>query len=226
MGFSSEKEMKKVAIEALSSGFLEKEAYILDEFAYANGRSDLVLANTSNEYLARRMEVLGISSSISDDYHLQTFLQLHSRSKPITREHFFSLGAIEQRKKRQALKWLIDKGFVVEEGDKLKTAPRLRRHITTSYSIELKLGKWRKALDQAIRGKSFAEYQIVAIPSENILRAINHEEEFVDNNVGLMELSRNGEYFVHIEPEKQNPYSPMNKWRLNEQSIRHIDSIQ
>ena len=225
MGFDSEREMKEVALKTLSSGFTEGRTYILDEFAYANGRSDIVLANASDEYLSQRIDVLGISSNISDDSYLQTFLHLHSRSKPVSREHFFSIGAIDERKKRKALNWLTENGFVVEVGDKIRTAPHLRRHITGSYSIELKLDKWKKALEQAIRGKSFAEYQMVALPSENILRAIEHEDEFHKHEVGLMELDPSGEYHIHVEPQRQNPYSPMNKWRLNEQSISNINSI-
>lgn len=225
MEFKSEAEMKRVALDALSEGFSDGRSYIMDEFSYANGRSDIVLANASDKYLNQRYEVLGISSSISDDSYLQAFLQLQSRSNPISREHYFSIGAIDRPKKQKALDWLIDRGFVVEDEGKIRTAPYLRRHITSSYSIELKLGKWKTALDQAIRGKSFAEYQVVALPSENVLRALEHEEKFHEHEVGLMELQPDGAYYMHIEPSKQNPYSPMNMWRLNEQTISQGSSI-
>lgn len=220
MGFESEREMKKVALEALSDGFDDGPTVILDEFPYANGRADIVLAKASEEYLKQRVDILGISSSIQENTHLQVFLQLHGRG-PITKEHFYTVGATERRKKEEALNWLIESGFVEElKNGKVRTAPYLRRHITTSYSIELKLGKWRQALEQAIRGKAFADYQFVALDEENILRAINNIDTFKENGVGLMEIKPDGEYFVHCEPEKESPYSPMNKWRLNETTIK------
>jgi len=219
MSFQSEKELKKSAIEALSEGFGSGETFLIDEFEYANGRTDLVIGNSSEAYLERRKEILGISDSISDDLYLQVFLQLHSKGQ-ITREHFYDVGAIDKKEKEDALGWLIEHGFVTEKGNKLSTAKSLRRHVTTSYAIELKLGKWKKALEQAIRGKSYADYQFVALAEENILRAIENIELFEENDVGLMEISKDREFHVHYQPGKQNPYSPMNKWRLNETTIR------
>ncbi len=220
MSFDSEAEMKEVALETLEDGFTDGETVILDEFSYANGRADIVLAKASEEYLKRRIDVLGISSSIEENTYLQVFLQLHGRGA-VTKDHFFTIGATSENKKQEALDWLIESGFVKELDDgKIRTAPYLRRHVTTSYSIELKLGKWKQALKQAIRGKSFADYQFVALDEDNIIRAIENIDEFKKHDVGLMEINSDGEYFVHYKPEKESPYSPMNKWRLNETTIR------
>lgn len=211
--------MKQVALKALNSGFADGPTVVVDEFAYANGRADVVIARASEAYLDRRIEILGISSNISRDVNLQVFLQLHHKG-PMSREYFHSVGALDRTTKNQAINWLIKHGFVHEVGDgKIQTAPHLRRHVTTSYSIELKLKNWKKALEQAIRGKSFADYQFVALPSENVLRAVDHIEDFEEHSVGLIEISRDGEYFVHHWPERQSPYSLMNKWRLNEETI-------
>lgn len=220
MGFSSEEEMKKVALESLKGEFIGESGIILDEFSYANGRADIVLAKASEDYLKRRTTDLGISSAIDRDSYLQTFLQLHGRG-PITKDYFYSIGALDKSTKKKALEWLQERGFVKElEHGKIRTAPNLRRHITTSYSVELKLKNWKTALEQATRGKSFSDYQFVALDEENILRAQENIEIFREKEIGLMEISSNGDYHVYYHPEKQNPYSPMNKWRLNETTIR------
>lgn len=220
MGFNSEAEMKEVAREALSDGFTSGPTIMMDEFAYANGKADLVLARASESYLNHRTNVLDISTPMKKDSYLQVFLQLHNHG-PVTREHFYSVGATSKRTKDEALDWLFNYGFATETDDgKIQTAPYLRRHVTTSYSIELKLENWKKALEQAVRGKSFADYQYVVLDESNILRAINHMGEFEDYGVGLMEIDETGEYHIHYKPDKESPYSPMNKWRLNEKTIR------
>lgn len=219
MGFDSEQEMRKVAIDSISQDFAQEESILLEEFTYGNGRADIVLANPSTAYLDHRINELRISSVLERKSHLQAFLQLHGRG-PITRDFYYSVGAMGKRKKKNALEKLIKKGFVDElDNGKIQTAHDLRRHVTTSYSIELKLSKWKKALEQAVRGKSFSEYQYVALDEDNVLRAIDNLELFEEYGVGLMEISEDGDVYIHKEPSRQKPYSPMNKWRLNERTI-------
>lgn len=219
MGFDSETEMKEVALESISRDFANDDSILLEEFTYGHGRADIVLANPSTAYLNHRINDLNISSALENKTQLQVFLQLHGRG-PITREHFHTIGAMDRRTKTTEVRELIDKGFIEEVSDgKIQTAHDLRRHVTTSYSIELKLSKWQKALEQAIRGKSFSQYQFVALDDENVLRAVENLEVFKEYGVGLMEISDDGEIYVHNEPDREKPYSPLNKWRLNERTI-------
>ncbi len=217
--FQYESELKDVAVQAFERDFLEEPYIRIEEFEYANGRSDLVYAKESEAYLQRRFKELGLSSPISRDDQLMTFLQLHGRG-PITRIHFHDIGALDKRTKDQALNQLIEDGFIIEtDENKIKTAPNLRRHIISSFAIELKLTNWRTALEQAHRSKSYSEYQFVALPESSIIPAQEHITEFTSKNIGLIEVTENGEYYIHHEPDKENPYSPMNKWRLNERTI-------
>ncbi|WP_049986561.1 hypothetical protein [Halobellus rufus] len=219
MGFDSEQEMREVAIDSINQDFAQDESILLEEFTYGNGRADIVLANPSTAYLDHRINELKISSALDSKSQLQVFLQLHSRG-PITRDYFYTVGAMGKRKKQNALEELLKKGFVEElDNGKIQTAHDLRRHVTTSYSIELKLSKWKKALEQAVRGKSFSEYQYVALDGDNVLRAMDNLELFEEYGVGLMEISEEGDICVYKEPSRQKPYSPMNKWRLNERTI-------
>ncbi len=220
MGFESETQMKMVARNVLDSSFTGGPTNVIEEFSYGAGRTDLVLTKESETYREHRLDVLGINTAIEQDSHLRAFLLLHSRDE-ISKDYFFRLGAMDERKKRSALKWLITNGFVEElEDDRIRTAPHLRRHITRSYSIELKLKNWQKAVKQAFRSKSFSDYQYVALDDDYILRAIDNIDVFKDYGVGLISIDQGSEqYVVHYDPDRETPYSPLNKWRLNETTM-------
>lgn len=219
MGFDSEADMKVVAKEVLDSSFTGGPTTTIEEFSYGAGRADLVLAKESDAYRQHRLNVLGINSAIDHDAYLRTFLLLHNR-KEISKDYFYKVGALDKRTKTEALDWLTNSGFIEElPGNKIRTAPHLRRHITRSYSIELKLENWRKAVKQAFRGKSFSDYQFVAIDDENIIRAIDNIDIFEKYHIGLISINTDHGYFVHHAPERQTPYSPLNKWKLNETTI-------
>ena len=219
MTFESEERMKSTAINAFDNELLDEPFTRLDEFEYANGRCDLVYAKESEAYLERRFKELGISSHMLNDHQLMTFLHLKSRGE-ISKNYLMEIGALEEGKKRAALESLIEKNFIVKvQGGKLRTAHNLRRHVLESYSIELKLENWKRALEQAIRSKSYSEYQYVALPESAILPAQDHIEEFISSNVGLIEIFEDAEFYIHHEPNQEDPYSPINQWRLNEKTI-------
>lgn len=220
MGFESESKMKTVAKNVLDNSFTGGPTKVIDEFSYGAGRTDLVLTKESETYRDHRLNVLNINNAIERDSHLRTFLLLHSRNE-ISKDYFYGLGAMDKRKKKSALKWLISNGFVEELSDgKIRTAPHLRRHITRSYSIELKLKNWKKAIKQAFRSKSFSDYQYVALDDEYVIRAIDNIDAFEEYEVGLVSIDQEEEqYFVHYDPDRQTPYSPLNMWRLNETTM-------
>lgn len=219
MGFESEAAMKEVALEVPWSDLTHGPTTVVDEFSYGAGRTDIVLAKESQAYRGHRLDTLGIDAVIDDDSHLRSFLLLHNRDA-VSKEYFFELGALSRSSKEESLNWLISNGFVNELSDgKIQTAPHLRRHITRSYSIELKLDKWRDALKQAFRAKSFSDYQFVALDDENIIRAIDNLEVFEEYGVGLIAIRDDCDYAIHHNPERDRPYSPINMWRLNERTI-------
>lgn len=219
MGFESEAEMKSVAKTVFSNGFTDGPTTVLEEFSYGGGRTDLVLAKESDAYRQHRQEVLGIEAAIDHDSYLRTFLLLNNR-KDVSKQYFYGVGAIDRKTKSKALDWLIDNGFINElPGGKIQTAHNLRRHITRSYAIELKLKKWKQAVKQAFRCKSFTDYQFVVIDEDSIIPAIDNIDVFEKFDIGLVSLNEDCEYFVHHEPKRQDPYSPFRKWKLNETTI-------
>lgn len=219
MGFDTEADMREVAQETLRNAFNEPEARLFDEFSYGSGRADYVLARVSEAYLSRRLNDLNINTAIDNERILQAFLLLHNR-ETISKDYFYEMGALDRASKKEALDWLTEHGFAKEIGDShIRSAPNLRRHVTTAYSIELKLSKWQKALKQAFRGKGFSEYQCVVMDAEYVDRALDNQHRFQEHGIGLMSLTENGDYELHLPPERNNPYSLINKWRLNERII-------
>lgn len=219
MSFETEEELREVARPVLKEEFGTNNTEIVPEFSYSAGRTDIVLTSVSDKYLRHRTQELGIEIPITEKDYLKTFLQLHNRGE-ITREYFYELGAADKRAKKEALDWLIDGNFVIETSDgKVKTAPYLRRHITQTFAVELKLSKWRSALKQAVRGKSFAEFRYVVLDANRVDSALKNKEKFRERNVGLLSVDAQGNCVEHVQAEKVNPFSPLHSWLLNETTL-------
>ncbi|WP_232700821.1 hypothetical protein [Halobacterium wangiae] len=216
--------MKQVAKEFLPKCFGVREENIIPEFDYGKGRTDLVLVNISNDYWSHRSDQLNLSQPIIDEQHLISFLQIHGRG-PVTEDFFIACGAQPKRKKRESLKWLRNNGFITElDSGKIRTARNLRRHVTTTLAIELKLEKWKTALRQASMGRSFAEYRYVAIDEDHIDPAYANLDEFKSNNVGLLSINDSGETTIHWSPERGDPYSNLYQWKINEKSVSEVST--
>jgi len=224
MVFSTEKEMKQVAKECLPNCFGIHKNHIVPEFDYGKGRTDLVLLNISDDYWQHRTERLDLPVPISKEQHLISFLHLHGRS-PVTEEYFIDSGAQPNRKKRESLTWLRDNEFIhTTNSGKICTANNLRRHVTTTIAVELKLDKWKRALEQASMGRSFAEYRYVAVDESHAGRAKANMEKFKENNIGLMSIDTDGNVTIHWTPCRGAPYSSLYKWKINEASLGELRS--
>lgn len=220
MGFNSESAMKKTAAPVLERKLARDNAEVVEEFSYSAGRTDLVFTYKSDAYLRRRVEELGVGIPITDKSHLKAFLRLHKRGE-ITEEYFCQLGANSRRESEKALKWLLKNGFAERTKDgKVRTVPYLRRHITTAIAVELKVEKWRDAFKQALRGRSFSEYQYVVLDAAHVSPALDNMEMFKRQGIGLVSVDTDGTFVKHHPPEKQRPFSELNTWKLNEKTLR------
>lgn len=220
MGFNSESALKETAAPILKRKLARDEAEVVEEFSYSAGRTDLVFTYKSDAYLRRRVEKLGVGIPITDKSHLKAFLRLHKRGE-ITEEYFFQLGANSRRESEKSLEWLLNNGFAERTTDgKVRTVPYLRRHITTAIAVELKLKKWRGAFRQALRGRSFSEYQYVVLDADHVSPALNNIEMFDRQGIGLVSVDTDGIFVEHHTPDKQRPFSELNTWRLNEKTLR------
>lgn len=217
--FESEEDLREVALPLLTEKLTHKDAQLVEEFSYSGGRTDLVLSYVSDKYKQRRVEQLGVGIPIEKKRRLKVFLQLHKKDGDIQRENFVQQLTGNTRDEQKTIDWLIDNNFVVQEGDQIRTKPYLRRHITTSIAVELKLEKWQKAFQQALQGRAYSEYQYVVLDHNHVNRAVNEIGLFKKHEVGLISVTEDGDYELHYEPEKQTPFSELNVWKLNETTL-------
>ncbi len=92
-------------------------------------------------------------------------------------------------------------------------------------AIELKLSNWKRALTQAFRYRSFADFSYVVLDNSRIKPAINHLSEFKSKNIGLFGLDENGSVYKYYSPIIKPPYSPeMVKKILN--MVNNCDGFQ
>lgn len=226
MGFSSESALKETAAPVLKRKLTKDDVEVVEEFSYSAGRTDLVFTYKSDAYLRRRVEELGVDIPITDKSHLKAFLRLHKRGR-ITVEYFCQLGANSWRESQKALEWLLTNGFVERTAEgKIQTVPYLRRHITTAIAVELKLEKWRDAFGQALRGRSFSEYQYVVLDAARVSPALDNVEMFERQGIGLASVDTDGKFNEHHPPDKQRPFSELNTWKLNEKTLRQSDEVE
>lgn len=217
MGFDTETVMGNQATESLRDTLGNCTTEVFTEFAYGAGKTDLVIANISEAYLQRRRNELDLDHPI-DPAYLQAFVLLHRRDK-ITPQYFNQVYS-GKRSSDAVLHWLHDHGFIQRTCDgMIQTTPNLRRHVTTSFAVELKLSKWQKALKQAYRAKSYADYQYVALDESHIEPALQNQEQFEKYGIGIISIGETGECSVHYRPDRNDPATPLTVWKLNEQSL-------
>ena len=217
--FGSEDQLRQTAVPVLKRDLTDNDAQIVEEFSYSGGRTDLVFSYVSDAYRSRRVEELGVGIPIEDKEKLKVFLHLHKKDKPVLKENFLRKSGWNSENVSEELDWLVNHNFVTENGDKIRTKPYLRRHITTSIAIELKLEKWKRALQQALKSRAYSEYQYVVIDAGNIERATRELELFEKHEIGLISISSAGELEIFYDPERQTPYSELNVWKLNETTL-------
>lgn len=226
MGFNSESALKETAAPVLKRKLARDDAEVVEEFSYSAGRTDLVFTYKSDAYLRRRVKELGVGIPITDISRLKAFLRLHNRGA-ITDEYFCQLGANSRRESEIALEWLNNNGFAERtENGKVRTVPYLRRHITTAIAVELKLEKWRDAFRQALRGRSFSEYQYVVLDAAHVSPALDNVGMFERRGIGLASIDTDGTFVNHHSPDKRRPFSELYTWKLNEKTLRRSDVVE
>jgi hypothetical protein len=85
------------------------------------------------------------------------------------------------------------------------------------HAFELKLSKWRKALDQARRNTCFAHYCYVVLPARSAQAALKAQDEFERHGIGLVIL--NGNVAALVVRPRWNP--PLLPW-LTEVALEYL----
>lgn len=79
--------------------------------------------------------------------------------------------------------------------------------IYRSFAFEMKLSNWKRALIQAYRYLSFANYSFVVIDRSSQKPALEHINEFALSNIGLISVDKSGFFSLHFFPKFNQPYS-------------------
>lgn len=75
-------------------------------------------------------------------------------------------------------------------------------------AIEAKLSRWRDALDQAIKYRSYADLAYVALPEAHVPAALRAADQFVAAGVGLLEVTAS-----RLRRVIDAPQAPEHDWR-------------
>jgi len=79
--------------------------------------------------------------------------------------------------------------------------------LTHIFAFELKLNKWRKALSQAFKYKSFSNVAFVILDSYCIKPAFNHLSLFISANICLASIDNQGNFMIYNAPTIDKPFS-------------------
>ena len=83
----------------------------------------------------------------------------------------------------------------------------LNRRIVRTFAFEMKRDHWKRALIQAYRYASFADYSFVVLDHVYVHRAIAGISNFTRANIGLLSVRPDGEVIWHFRPRHKAPYS-------------------
>jgi len=74
-------------------------------------------------------------------------------------------------------------------------------------AFEMKLNKWRDALQQAYRNTCFAHHSYVVLPEQIKNRVLRYSVEFLRRSVGLCFI-KNNSIIIELSPSYQKPIQP------------------
>ena len=84
----------------------------------------------------------------------------------------------------------------------------------------------QRALEQAFRYRSFANYSYVILDNAHIRPAVKNINEFQRKNIGLIGLSVSGELFEYFIPEIKKPYSMQFSQKISDMVIKENKFIE
>lgn len=92
-------------------------------------------------------------------------------------------------------------------------------------AFEMKLSKWKRALFQAYRYRSFAKKSYVVMDHYHIKPALLQISLFEKSNIGLLSLSQSGHVYVHFDPAEDTPYCDSTRARFEKLVKDHTTNV-
>jgi hypothetical protein len=99
-----------------------------------------------------------------------------------------------------------------------------RTEVFRSFAFELKLANWKRALIQAYKYQSFADYSFVVLDKQNLHLALTNIESFINANVGLISVDTLGFTNIHFYPKNSTPYAEAVKIKFHKMILEKFNS--
>ena len=146
-------------------------------------------------------EVFALSQLEMIDVHILAYLRTVGRA---------SINTITERigfpreKTVSRLKRLVGVNTILNNSNTFSLSPAWREILPEIITIEVKVRKWRKAIEQASRNRIFAHKSFVALPL-SLAQRVRLEPIFRQFGIGLISVSDNSEVFVVRRARHQTP---------------------
>ncbi len=108
------------------------------------------------------------------------------------------------RKLSGRLSCLVDAEAVKTSSNVFSLSPLWRQILPEIITIEVKVSKWQKAIEQAARNRIFAHLSFVALP-EKVVQRVRREPVFGELGIGLISVGDNGAVKVVRKPRRRAP---------------------
>lgn len=99
---------------------------------------------------------------------------------------------------------LVDAAAIETSSNTFSLAPPWRQILPEIITIEIKISKWQRAIEQAARNRIFAHLSFVALP-EKVAQRVRTEALLVELGIGLISVSEDGAAAVIRKPRRTRP---------------------
>ena len=207
-------------------------------------RTDVAVAWIDRGALARRAGTLGHCDPLPDERKYRRSYRRLQHVEPISRDAWIhDDSTYVPDTARTVWEWLEEHGFlrevrdeevarpaaVADEQDRLPgidppTEPmfvtaKLGDHMQRVSAFELKQRDWETALRQARRAEHYANARYVVMDAGGVEVARDNREKFVDAEVGLLSLDRDG-LTTHYRPSRTiTPLRTRSRFMLGERAL-------
>lgn len=109
-----------------------------------------------------------------------------------------------EKKLRPRLAYLVEASAVENWSDTFSLSPAWRQILPEIITIEVKVSKWQRAVEQAARNRIFAHLSFVALPAK-IAKRVKAEALFGNLGIGLISVSDDSSVVVLRKPRRTRP---------------------
>jgi DNA-binding Lrp family transcriptional regulator len=99
---------------------------------------------------------------------------------------------------------LVEAEAIATTANTFSLSPLWRQILPEIVSIEVKISKWQRAIEQAARNRIFAHRSFVALP-QKVVERIRSEKVIAALGIGLISVSEDGTAKVVKKPRRRHP---------------------